>query len=302
MAKKKDYYQTLGVEKTADAKEIKQAYRRLAKRYHPDANPDKNAEARFKEINEAYEVLSDPEKRAHYDQFGSATPGGFPGGWQPNSGSGGFTNVEDLGDSPFGDIFESLFGRRGNRGTGTTRERGGFGGQPISTAGQDFEQPVTISLREAYSGATRVVTKGDRKVKVSIPAGANNGTKVRLAGEGSPGFNGGANGDLYLVVEVTPEAGFERQGDHVTVDVRVDWAVAMLGGEAEVPTLDRPVKLRVPAGTQSGRKFRLAGKGMPIMKKPGEAGDLFARILITIPEQLTPEQRKLAEALRDSLR
>ena len=304
MAKKKDYYQTLGVEKTANEKEIKQAYRRLAKKYHPDANPDKNAEARFKEINEAYEVLGDAEKRARYDQFGSAAPGGFPGGWQPGGGSGGFTNVEDMGESPLNDIFDSLFGRRSGRGTNRERDRGGFGGfsgQPIATAGQDIEQPVTISLREAYAGATRIVTKGDRKIKVNIPAGANNGTKVRLAGEGTPGFSGGADGDLYLVVDVTPETGFERQGDNLTVDVRVDWAVAMLGGEAEVPTLDRPVKLRIPAGTQSGRKFRLTGKGMPIMKKPGESGDLFARMLITIPEHLTPEQRILAENLRDSL-
>lgn len=302
MAKKKDYYQVLGVEKTADEKVIKQAYRRLAKKYHPDANPDKNAEARFKEINEAYEVLSDPEKRSRYDQFGTATPGNFAGGWNP-AGGGGYTNVEDLGDSPLNDIFESLFGRRSGR--TASRDRGGFGGfggQAVPATGQDIEQPVTISLREAYTGATRIVTKGDRKIKVNIPAGANTGTKVRLAGEGSPGFNGGADGDLYLVVEVTPEPGFERQGDHLTVEVRVDWATALLGGEVEVPTLDRPVKLRVPAGTQSGRKFRLAGKGMPIIKKPGESGDLFARMLITVPEHLTPEQRKLAEALRDSLR
>lgn len=303
MAKKKDYYQVLGVEKTASEKEIKQAFRRLAKKYHPDANPDKNAESRFKEINEAYEVLSDADKRARYDQFGTATPGptGPTGGWQP--GSGAYTRVDDADDSPLNDIFDTLFGRRGGRG-GAQRERGGFGGfgSQTSVTGQDMEQPVTISLREAYTGAVRIVTKGDRKIKVTIPAGANTGTKVRLAGEGSPGFNGGPDGDLYLVVEVEPEPGFERQGDHLTVDVRVDWAAALLGGEVEVPTLDRPVKLRIPAGTQSGRKFRLAGKGMPIMKKPGESGDLFARILITVPEHLTPDQVKLAEALRDSLR
>jgi curved DNA-binding protein len=176
----------------------------------------------------------------------------------------------------------------------------GFGGRGRA-GGQDIEQPVKISLQEAYTGATRLITKGDRKLKVNIPAGATDGTRVRLSGEGSPGL-GGKAGDLYLIVEIEPDNIFERDEDNLNVEVKVDMFTALLGGEAEVPTLERPVKLRIPAGTQSGRKFRLSGKGMPIKSKSGEFGDLFARILITIPSSLTSEQRELVERLRDSLR
>jgi curved DNA-binding protein len=229
-------------------------------------------------------------------------PGGFPGGAQQG---GYYTNV-DVGESPFGDIFESIFsgfGRAGNRQQRDAQSGGfsGFGGN-IRTKGEDIEQPVTITLREAYSGATRLITKVDRKVKVNIPAGANTGTKVRLSGEGVPGSNGGQPGDLYLIVQVEPDNLFERQGDNLLTDVKVDLFTALLGGEVEVPTMERPVKLRIPAGTQSGRRFRLSGKGMPIVKKSGEFGDLFARVMITIPENLTAEQRELVEKLRTSVK
>ncbi len=307
---KKDYYQVLGIAKTATEKEIKQAYRKLAKKHHPDANPnDPGAEARFKEINEAYEVLSDTEKRSNYDRFGTATPPqGFPGG---AAGTGGFYTNVDGGESPFGDIFESLFngfGRGGSTRTRTQQTRtpgagfedfGGFGQQ---AADRDIEQPVKISLQEAFNGATRVITKGDRKLKVTIPPGATDGTRVRLTGEGRPASGGGKAGDLYLIVEVEPDKQFEREGDNLQVEVKIDMFTALLGGEAEVPTLDKPLKLRIPAGTQSGRRFRLSGKGMPIKGKSGEFGDLFARILITVPTELTDDQRKLAEKLRDSLK
>jgi curved DNA-binding protein len=301
----KDYYATLGVSKTATEKEIKQAFRKLAKKYHPDANPDDpTAEQRFKEINEAYETLSDTEKRARYDQFGSgyAQAGGFGGNTQ-------YTNV-DMGD--MGDILEQIFGSRGRGGasSGTSRNsgRGGFGfggfsgfGQQEATRGRDIEQPVSITLQEAYSGTTRLITKGERTIRVNIPAGATNGTKVRLAGEGEPGVGGAEAGDLYLITQVEPDNQFERQGDDLTTEVKVDMFTAMLGGEVEVPTLGRPIRLKIPAGTQSGRKFRLGGKGMPRLREKDQFGDLYARILITVPEKLTAQQRDKIEELRHAL-
>lgn len=287
----KNHYETLGVSKTATDKELKQAFRRLAKKYHPDANPDNpQAEAQFKEINEAYEVLSDKEKRAQYDQLGSA--------YQQFGGTGGpryYTNV-DVDESAFADILESMFGGFG---------RGGRGQQaytrPTAVEGRDIEQPVTISLHEAYEGAVRLVSRDGRKVKVTIPRGAATGTKVRLGGEGEPGAAGGRAGDLYLVVEVEEDPRFRRQGDDLYVDVDVDLFTALLGGTASVPTLARPVRLKVPAGTQSGRLFRVAGKGMPKLRQADAHGDLYARALIKIPAQLTDEQRQLVEKLRDSL-
>ncbi len=292
----KDYYQVLGVDKHASEKDIKKAYRRLAKQYHPDANPDNpTAEAKFKDINEAYEVLSDGEKRAQYDRFGS--------NYQQFGGAGNPYQTYTSGqDSSFSDIFDSLFGGFGrSRGGRTQQAPGGFGGMGgFPQAGQDMEQPVTISLQEAYQGTTRLVTKGDRKIRVNIPAGADNGTKVRLAGEGSPGY-GGAPGDLYLVVEVQPDSQFERQGDDLLVDIKVDMFTAMLGGTVEIPTMERPVNLKIPGGTQSGRKFRLSGKGMPKLRQKDEFGSLYARVLVTVPEHLTPEQRRIAEQLRAAL-
>jgi curved DNA-binding protein len=292
----KDYYDVLGVKRNASEKEIKSAFRKLAKKHHPDANPnDPTAEAKFKEINEAYEVLSDKEKREMYDRFGTVNPQAAPQ-W---GGTTGGTNV-DFGD--LSDIFEGLFGG-GGRGRGRTRTQtrtSPFGGDVgFRVDGEDLIQAAPISLREAYSGTTRLVTKGDRTLRANIPAGAMTGTKVRLAGEGSPGMNGGKAGDLYLVVEVEPDPQFERNGNDLTTDVKVDMFTATLGGDVEVPTLARPVKLKIPAGTQSGRKYRIAGKGMPILRQPDKYGDLYARILITVPTNLTPEQREAVEKLRE---
>lgn len=293
----KDYYKILGVQKTASEKEIKQAFRKLAKKYHPDANPnDPGAEAKFKEINEAYEVLSDEEKRKQYDQFGT----GFNPFANAGNGTGGFYTNVDMREGPWSDILESLFGGFG-RGDQRTAGPGGFRTTTGNVDGRDYEQLVPISLQEAYTGTTRLVTKGDRKVKVNIPKGATNGTKVRLAGEGEAGIYGGRAGDLYLVVQVEPNPQFERQGDDLYTDVKVDAFTAMLGGVVEVPTLDRPVKLKIPAGTSSGRRFRLAGKGMPVLRRANEYGDLYARVLVTVPEKLTDEQRKLVEQLRASI-
>ena len=289
----KDYYQTLGVSKSASEKDIKKAYRKLAKEYHPDTNPDNpSAEARFKEVNEAYEVLSDPDKRAKYDQFGPDFERyqQFNGGGAP----GGYTHVDFEGfggAGGFGDIFDSLFGGFGRGGATGTRTRG-------PSRGQDIEHRVSITLREAYEGATRFITKGDRRIKVTIPKGADNGSKVRLSGEGEAGYGGAAPGDLYLLVDVEPDKQFERDGDDLITEVGVDMFTALLGGEIKVPTMGRPVKLKAPPGTQSGQKFRVAGKGMPNLRKKDTYGDLYARVLITVPRNLSAEQQALAEELR----
>jgi curved DNA-binding protein len=299
----KDYYKTLGVSRSATEKELKQAYRKLAKKYHPDANPDNpNAEAKFKEINEAYEVLSDKEKRETYDRFGTVNPQQVPWGAGANPSGGGYTytggsNV-DFGD--LGDIFGSLFGRQ----RGAADPRTGNVGNPFGSAsarpqrGQDIEQKVAITLQEAYVGATRLITKGERTVRVNIPAGAKTGTKVRLAGEGESGFGNGQAGDLYLIVEVEPDNRFEREGDDLTVEVKVDMFTVLLGGQVEVPTLGRPINLKIPAGTQAGRKFRLTGKGMPVLNQAEKHGDLYARIVVIVPESLNEKQRELVEQLK----
>lgn len=296
----KDYYATLGVSRTATEKDIKTAYRKLAKKYHPDANPNNpQAEAKFKEINEAYEVLSDQKKRAMYDRFGTVDPQGFPGGTGGRSGPFTYTyTTSTAGDEDFSSIFETLFGGfRRQGGAAGTSSRGGFGFN-VASAGADLEQTTTITLEEAYTGTTRLVTKDGRTLRVNIPAGATNGTRVRLAGEGEPGAFGGPPGDLYLIIHVEDHPTFKREGDDLVTDVKVDLFTAMLGGEIEVPTLGRPVKVRVPPGTQSGKKLRLAGKGMPVLRQPDKHGDLYARVLITIPEHLTPEQRAEVERLR----
>ncbi|MGJ3238679.1 MAG: DnaJ C-terminal domain-containing protein [Anaerolineae bacterium] len=298
----RNYYDILGIKKGASEDEIKKAFRKQAKRYHPDANPDDpEAETRFKELNEAYEVLSDPQKRQQYDMFGSA--GGMNGQGFNGQGFGGQrggyyqqgnVNMDDLED-----IIGSIFG-------GGFRSAGTAGASPFQqqsqpSRGQDIEQAISITLDEAYRGTVRLLNKDGRQLRVNIPAGADNGTKVRLSGEGHPGM-GGQAGDLFLIVSVDEGSSpFTREGDDLLIDFEIDAFTAMLGGTAQVPTMERPVTLKIPAGTQSGRKFRLGGKGMPVLRKKGKHGDLYARALITVPQNLTDDQRKLAEQLRDSL-
>ena len=291
----RDYYAVLGVSRDAGDDEIKKAFRQKAKLYHPDANPDDTtAEARFKEVNEAYEVLSDDEKRSAYDRFGA--------NWRQYQDFNGGNPFANSGDVPFtdmSDIFETILGGSGGR----RRGHGGFQSRAdFPRAGQNIEQDVQISLREAYEGTQRIVSKDGRDITVRIPRGAATGTKVRLAGEGHPGYNGGSSGHLYLVVQVANDPQFERKGDDLYVDVKVDAMTAMLGGDAEAPTLYRPLRTKIRPGTQTGQRLRLTGKGMPKLRKGNEFGDLYARVVITVPTQLDADQRERAEALRDSLR
>ncbi len=316
----KDYYKILGVPRNADEKAIKKAFRRLARKYHPDVNKSKEAEEKFKEINEAYEVLSDPEKRKLYDQFGAQWQqwqhaGGqaddFWKQWAQQQGGGPRVHVqygtaEDLfGEgSPFSDFFQQLFGGFGGvRGGGMEDIFGGYTTRRTASArprkGQDYEQPVEITLAEAYDGTKRLLQLEDRRLEVKIPAGADNGTRVRIAGAGGPGYRGGPRGDLYLVVNVIPDPRFRREGDDLYTEVPVDLYTAILGGEVAVPLPNgRTVMLRIPPETQNGRTFRLRGKGMPHLNRPDLRGDLYAKVKVQLPQHLTPKERELFEELR----
>jgi molecular chaperone DnaJ len=320
----KDYYQILGVNRNASDKEIKQAYRRLARKHHPDLNPgDKAAEDRFKEMNAAYEVLSNPEKRKKYDQFGDqweyaeqfAKAGGQPGvRWDGGKGGTAF-EYGDVGG--FGDIFSSLFG---DAGVGSRMRRG-------PRRGQDVESPVEISLEEAYHGSKRVIqlqttepctacggtgrvgnrvctmcsgTGGKavpKRLEVKIPPGVKDGSRIRMAGEGASGRAGGSKGDLYLVVRVLPHKVFERKGDDLYTEVSVPLATAILGGEVRLPTLDGNLSLKIPPETQNGKLFRLGGKGMPRLGNANH-GNMFAKVNVVLPTNLTEEERGLFERLR----
>ena len=314
----KDYYQSLGVSRDADEKEIKRAFRRLARQHHPDVNPgDAGAEERFKEINEAYEVLSDPEKRGKYDQLGSelyrwqqagGRPGDFDWGRWATGAPGGqgqrvyvrYGTPEDLGDlfgggNPFSDFFSQIFGGMGAGGGATP---GGFEYRVRPQRGRDYEQEVEVSLRDAYQGTTRTFQKDGRRLEVKIPPGARTGTRVHMAGEGGPGTAGGETGDLYLNVKVSSDPQFERRGDDLHVTVPVDLYTLILGGQTQVPTLSGPVMLTIPAGMQNGRVFRLRGKGLPHLRQPEQHGDLYARVDVRLPAHLPLRQRELFEELR----
>ncbi len=310
----KDYYKILGVNKNADQNEIKKAYRKLARKYHPDMNPgDKAAEEKFKEINEAYEVLSDAEKRKKYDQFGIhwqqfARSGGRPedfdwSQWTASPGGGRYTRTvspeefEQLfggGLGGFSDFFEMLFGE-GLRGGGFTTSRSAS----QTRRGRDLEQPVEISLEEAYRGTNVQLRWEDgRRIEAKIPPGVRDGSRVRLSGKGERGLRGGEPGDLYLVVKVRPHPLFERVGDDLRTTVAIDLYTALLGGKVQVPTLDRQVELTIPPETDEEKKFRLRGLGMPKLRNPQQRGDLYVQVKVKIPKNLTAEEKRLIEKLR----
>ncbi|MBI4265629.1 MAG: DnaJ domain-containing protein [Acidobacteria bacterium] len=313
----KDYYATLGVTKAASEKEIKQAYRKLARKYHPDVNPgDKRAEARFKEINEAYEVLGDPAKRKKYDELGAnwkmyeqAQAQGAPFGGQGHvdfgGGQGGFRTMtqeemeELFGEAtPFSDFFTTFFG--GGLGGGEARR--GTRGRGRQRPGRDVEHEIELTLEDAYHGAMRRLSlKHDghaRTVDVRIPAGVGDGSRVRVAGEGEHGAGGAASGDLYLRVRLSPHPEFERKGRDLYVQAAIPVTTAVLGGEAEVRTLTgKTVRLRIPPLTQNGQVFRLKGYGIPTVGRPDEKGDLYARAQVLLPTELSPREREHYEAL-----
>ena len=301
----KDYYKDLGIPKTASAEEIRSAFKKLAMRYHPDRNQgDKQAEEKFKEINEAYQVLSDPEKRKRYDQLGNAyfdyqRGGGQPGGfdWSQWANQGGQSmDFNDLfgNQGGFSDFFSSLFGGMG--GMDAMGGAPGMGSRRSPYARQQpvYEQNVHISLAEAFSGTTRQLDTGNRRIEVTIPAGSKTGTKVRVP-KASP-----TGSDLYLKITVEEEARFRRDGNDLYTTADVDVFTAILGGEAEVATMTGRVKLTIPAGTQAEQKFRLQKRGMPILKSHNEHGDLYVQVKINIPKDLTAQQLTLIKQARDT--
>lgn len=286
----KDYYEILGVDRNASEAEIKKAYRKLARQYHPDINPgNASAEARFKEINEAYEVLSDSEKRAKYDRFGRD--------WQryqqaPDGGGfGGF------GTGDFSDLFETLFG--GGRSGGGVRPNVSY-----RANGQDVEQAVDITLEEAFSGTQRTLQFHNpngqpRSITVKIPPGVDTGSRVRVAGEGAPGIGGGQRGDLYLLINVAPHAHFERRGDDLYIRAPVDLYTMLLGGDVKVPAMGgKTVTLKVPAGTQNGKVLRISGQGMPQLRVAQSRGDMYVTLEVSLPTRLSSRERELVEQLR----
>lgn len=290
-----DYYNILGVNKGASQDDIKKAYKKLARKYHPDLNPnDPDAHRKFQEINEANEVLSDPEKRKKYDQYGENWKhadqfeaqqqqygqyqnGGFGGG------GGSYWSASDDG-SGFSDFFESMFGGRS--------DRSGGGGSHMFR-GQDYNASLSLSLADAAKTHKQVITVNGKNLRITVPAGIADGQTIKLIGQGGPGVNGGPAGDLYITFAITDDGRFKRVGDDLYVTVPLNMYTAILGGEQIVETMDSKVKLKVSPGTQNNTKVRLKGKGFPIYKKEGQFGDLIVTYTIEIPTNLTDKQKEL---------
>ena len=300
----KDYYKSLGLEKSATPEQIKKAYRKLARQHHPDVNPDdKGAEQKFKEINEANEVLSDPDKRKKYDQFGAdwqryqQQPGGGAGrGGQPGGGFdwSQYTQGQGGGGSPFGegedfsDFFGSLFGNMGGGGGGRTSRPG---------AGPDYQAELELGLEEAYQGGPRTITVNGKNLRLTIAPGVADGQSIRLRDQGGPGRNSGPSGALLITLRIRPDARYARTGDDLTQDVPVSIYKALLGGEQTVETLSGQVKIKLKPETANGTRLRLRGKGFPVYKKDGQFGDLYLRLTLTLPQNLTEPEKELIQQL-----
>jgi curved DNA-binding protein len=299
-----DYYKTLGVAKNASAEDIKKAYRKLARKYHPDVNPnDKEAHKKFQQINEAHEVLSDSEKRKKYDQYGENWKhadqyeqarqqqqqagggfGGFGGGGFGNFGGGEYT-YSGGEEGGFSDFFESLFG-----GARSRRSQAKY-------RGQDYNAELQLSLMDAYTTHKQTLTINGKNVRITIPAGVENGQQIKLKGYGSPGANGGPNGDLFITFVITNNTGFRREGNDLYKTEDIDLYTALLGGEKTIDTLGGKIKLKVSPETQNGTKIRLKGKGFPVYKKEGEFGDLYITWDVKLPTNLTQKQKDLLTEL-----
>lgn len=291
-----DYYAALGVDKKASQDDIRKAYRKLARKYHPDVNPGNEGAARFKQINEANEVLGDAEKRKKYDQYGKdwahadqiekmRRQGGNPFDQYTYNGGGG----EGMDDQAFSDFFQNIFGGRGFGGLG------GFGRQqqPRTQKGQDIKADLMLDLADAFETHKRTLDINGKQIRISVPAGAEDGQTIRLRGHGQPGAQGGQPGDLYLTFKFEPEHRFERKGADLHTKTRIDLFTALLGGDHEVQTLNGPpVRLRVKPGTQSGSKLRLKGKGLPVQKEERH-GDLYVELLVDLPMALNEAEEKL---------
>ena len=297
----KDYYKSLGVSKSATADEIKKAYRKLARQYHPDVNPgNKEAEDKFKEISEAYEVLSDPEKRKKYDQLGAdwrhyeqaGAGGGFD--WSKYTGARpGYTEAEGFegdffGGSGFSDFFESIFG------SGFRRQKGP---RHYPVKGQDYRAEMEIGLSEAYHGTTRIINLNGQQFRIKVKAGVRDEQVLRLKGKGSPGANGGVPGDLYLTIKVLSDPTYKRVNDDLYKDQPVDLYTMLLGGEIQVHTLNGAIKFKVHPETQNGATLRLKGKGFPMYENPEKHGDLYLKLIVELPKNLSSHQKELLKEM-----
>ncbi len=311
----KDYYKILGVDTNASKDEIKKAYRKLARKYHPDVNPnDKETAQKFAEISEAHEVLSDDENRKKYDELGAdwqryqntegpqdfdwskyADGGASRGGGRTYyySGTGGEWQdiFGDEGD-PFSDFFKNIFGG------GSQRSRG-FGGGEFAFRGHDLTAELTISLNEAYSGCTRIINVDGKKMRITLEPGTKDGQTIKLKGKGGAGSQGGPAGDLYITVKVAIHPDYRRQGDDLFTDVPVDVYTAMLGGDLEVHALSGTFKLKIPPETQSGTTFRLKGRGFPKSGRPDQFGDLYVRVVLRVPTNLSDTEKKMIQELAE---